>query len=300
MGETAKWSGDFTDKKRVFGAIHPDRGIDWQYFEATAKKEGLKLASGADLTYTVPLDTSQTSAKNQEEAPVLTAKLKDSGVTTVMLYAPYTMIGQIFRSATALDYYPEWVFPGYASSDIEVTARINNSQYPEQMEHVFGLGTLQPYVAGLSGDTQVNWFNWYWGPTQGTYAAGPVAAVYNLYAGVSLAGPKLTPETFKQGLFSYPAFGGAASDQVVTFMFGYGRTSGLPVQRVLAGRPRLRHHLVEPDRSRQGQDPLRRRHRQVHVHRRREALLRRAVEEGRAEALRREQRDLPVRHAAGV
>ena len=228
MGETAKWSGDFTDKKRAFGAIHPDRGIDWQYFESTAKKEGLKLASGADLTYTVPIDTSQTSAKNQEEAPVLTAKLKDAGVTTVMLYAPYTMIGQIFRSATALDYYPEWVFPGYASSDIEVTARINNSQYPEQMEHVFGLGTLQPYVAGLSGDTQVNWFNWYWGPTQGTYAAGPVAAVYNLYAGVSLAGPKLTPETFRQGLFSYPTFGGAASGQVVTFMFGYGRSSGLP------------------------------------------------------------------------
>ena len=98
MGETAKWSGDFADKKRVFGAIHPDRGIDWQYFESTAKKEGLKLAVGADLTYTVPLDTSQTSAKNQEEAPILTAKLKDAGVTTVMLYSPYTMIGQIFRS----------------------------------------------------------------------------------------------------------------------------------------------------------------------------------------------------------
>ena len=25
-GETAKWSGDFVDKKRVFGAIHPDAG----------------------------------------------------------------------------------------------------------------------------------------------------------------------------------------------------------------------------------------------------------------------------------
>ena len=145
-----------------------------------------------------------------------------------MLYAPYTMTGQMFKAADRLDYHPEWVFPGYATSDIEVTARINNSQYPEQMKHVFGLGTLQPYVAGLSGDTQVNWFNWYWGRDTGVYPAGPVAPLYNLYAGVSLAGPKLTPETFQQGLFSYPAFGGAASDQVVTFMFGYGRSSGLP------------------------------------------------------------------------
>ena len=87
-GETAKWSGDFVDKKRVFGAIHPERGIDWQYFESTAKKEGLKLAPGADLIYSVPIDTSQTSAKNQEEAPVLTAKLKDAGVTTVLLVRP--------------------------------------------------------------------------------------------------------------------------------------------------------------------------------------------------------------------
>ena len=90
-GETAKWSGDFTDKKRVFGAIYPERGIDWQYFESTAKKEGLKLAPGAELSYSVPLDTSQTSAKNQEEAPILVAKLKDAGVTTVLLFAAYTM-----------------------------------------------------------------------------------------------------------------------------------------------------------------------------------------------------------------
>jgi hypothetical protein len=226
-GETAKWSGDFTDKKRVFGAIHPERGIDWQYFTSTAKKEGLQLADGADLVFSVPLNTSETAAKQQEEAPTLTAKLKDAGVTTVFLFASYTMNGQMFKAADALDYYPEWIFPGYAASDIEITARLNNSQYPEQMKHVFGLGTLQPYVEGLE-DPQVSWFNWYWGPNQGVYAAGPVAATYNLYAGVSLAGPKLTPETFRQGLCSYPAYGGAASGQVVTFMFGYCKSAGLP------------------------------------------------------------------------
>ena len=26
LGETAKWSGDFTKEKRTFGAIHPDQG----------------------------------------------------------------------------------------------------------------------------------------------------------------------------------------------------------------------------------------------------------------------------------
>ena len=129
-GETAKWSGDFVKKQRVFGAIHPERGIDWQFFESTAKKEGLKLAPGADLIYSVPLDTSDASQVQQQEAPTLIAKLKDAGVTTVMLYAPYTMTGHLFRAADGLDYHPEWIFPGYGVSDIEITARINNSRTP--------------------------------------------------------------------------------------------------------------------------------------------------------------------------
>ena len=61
-GETAKWSGDFTDEKRVFGAIHPERGIDWEFFTKTAKEEGVKLAPGTDLVYTVPLDSATASA----------------------------------------------------------------------------------------------------------------------------------------------------------------------------------------------------------------------------------------------
>ena len=41
-GKTAKWSGDYVDEKRVFGTIHPETGIDWKWYESTAKKEGLK------------------------------------------------------------------------------------------------------------------------------------------------------------------------------------------------------------------------------------------------------------------
>jgi hypothetical protein len=227
LGHTAKWSGDFVDKPRVFGAVRPERGIDWQYFESTAKHEGLKLAPGTDLVYSSPLDTAAASQVQQQQAPNLVAKLKDAGVTTVLLYAAYTMTGYMFKAADALDYHPEWVFPGYGISDVEVTARINNAAYPDQMKHVFGLGTLQPYVEGLE-DPQVGWFTWYWGPNVGVYQAVALGPVYTLYAGVSLAGPDLTPKHFQQALFAMPANGGAASNQVVTFMFGYGRTSGLP------------------------------------------------------------------------
>jgi hypothetical protein len=227
QGQTAKWSGDFVNKKRVFGTIHPETGIDWEYFESTAKKEGLKIANGANVVYSVPLDTSQVAAKNQEEAPTLVAKLKDAGVTTVLLFTSFGMNQQVLKAADQLEYEPEWVFSGMGAQDIEITARILQGAAPNQMKHVFGLGDLPLYVSGID-DPQVNWFNWYWGPNQGVYSAGTVGTLYLLNAGVSLAGPKLTPKTFQQGLFSMPLFGGAASNQVQSFMFAMGPAAELP------------------------------------------------------------------------
>ena len=224
-GKTAKWSGDFVDKKRVFGTIHPETGIDWQYYESTAKQEGLK--SAVDVVYSVPIDTSTTAAKNQEEAPTLVAKLKDSGVTTVLLFTSFGMNQQVYKAADALDYHPEWVFSGMGAQDIEITARIISGLAPEQMKHTFGIGNLPLYVAGIDDPVRV-WFNWYWGGHAGVYAAGTAGTLNILNDGVMLAGPKLTPKTFQQGLFSMPVQGGAATNQVESFMNGFGPAPGLP------------------------------------------------------------------------
>jgi hypothetical protein len=226
VGGKAQYSGDFTDEKRTFGAIHAETGIDFDYFTDTFSRYGGKLAI-EPLEYPVPLDSTAVTASNQQTAPTIMAKLKDAGVTTVANFASFAMAQELFKAAESLDYHPEWFFPGMNAQDIEITARILNGLAPGQMEHVFGIGSLPLIVDGIT-DPQVNWFNWYWGPNQGVYAAGPVSPLYTLYAGVSLAGPKLTPKTFRQGLFAMPAFGGAASNQRQSFMFGYGRTSGLP------------------------------------------------------------------------
>ncbi len=225
QGKTAKWSGGFTTKKRVFGALHPSRGIDWHYFESAAKNEGLEVAQTVE--YTVPLDLSTAFASFQEAAPVLVAKLKDAGVTTVLLFAFFLMEQDVFKAADSLDYHPEWVFTGFLGDDIELTARVLNGASPDQMQHVFGIGSLPPYVAGID-DPQVSWFDWYWGKNQGVYSVTSVGSLATLHEGVSLAGPKLTPARFRQGLFSMPAGGGAASNQVESFMSGFGHTSGLP------------------------------------------------------------------------
>ena len=102
------------------------------------------------------------------------------------------------------------------------------------MKHVFGLGSVPPYVAGID-DPIEHWFDWYWGKNQGVYSVTPVGSLAVLYDGVSLAGPKLTPARFQQALFSMPAGGGAASNQVESFMGGFGRTTGLPYDEYSQG-----------------------------------------------------------------
>jgi hypothetical protein len=225
QGETAKWSGDFVDKKRVFGTIRPDRGIDWEFFESTAKKEGLKTAQ--NVVYTVTLDTSQQTAKHQEEAPALVAKLKDAGVTTVMLFTTFAMNQAVMKAADQLEYHPEWLFTGMGAQDIEITARILNSSFPNQMKHTFGIGNLPLYVVGIN-DPQRAWFDWYWGGKQGIYSAGTFGTLHQLNGALSFAGPKLNPKTFQQGMFSMPLRGGAASKQLQSFMTGLGPTPGMP------------------------------------------------------------------------
>ena len=236
-------------KKRVFGVIRPESGIDWQFFGSTAKKEGLTLAPGGEVVYSVPIDTSQTTAKNQEEAPVLVAKLKDAGVTTVMLFTSFGMNQQVLKAADSLDYHPEWFFTGMGAQDIEITARILQGLAPEQMKHVFGLGDLPLYVSGID-DPQVNWFNWYWGKNQGVYSAGTVGTLYLINAGVSLAGPKLTPKTFQQGLFSMPTVRRRREQPGAELHVRNGTVTQPSVRRVLPGGTRLRHHVVEPHRGR--------------------------------------------------
>ena len=132
-GETAKWSGDFTDKKRVFGAIHPERGIDWQYFESTAKKEGLKLAAGTDLVYTRAdrhqPDRGQEPGGGPDPRRQAQGRGRHHGdAVRVVHHEP----GSCFKAADSLDYHPEWLFPGYGVSDIEITARINNERAPSR------------------------------------------------------------------------------------------------------------------------------------------------------------------------
>ena len=78
----------------------------------------------------------------QEQAPVLVTRMKDAGVTTVVLFTDVAMNKALMEQATAQEWFPEWFVTGAGYFDLPVLAQ----GYPDdQAEHTFGISLIPPY-----------------------------------------------------------------------------------------------------------------------------------------------------------
>lgn len=219
-GKKAQFAGDpsFQKKTRSFGLLYTDApgsgaNIDLDRLNAEFAKQGVpKMA--AEIAFTSPSDSSQAVAAAQDQAPVLVAKLKDAGVTSVILMGSSTIVGPMTKAATANDYKPEWIMTGWAYQELSLYA----GQYDQdEWAHAFGMVWFAPYAKDQAGAvTAENVVNWYWGSNKGTTYSGGMPAVYFINQGVQLAGPKLTATSFRDGEFAQPGSGGAFVSQVTT------------------------------------------------------------------------------------
>ena len=234
-GKPAQYAGDATmqKEKRVFGAVRSTSPVapDFEPAFAELKEGGVKLTQ--DLTYTPPLDSAQIGAATEEAAPTLVAKLKDAGVTSVLvLPTDYQMTAALTKAATRNEYFPEWISMGLGNTDIAALARTFDQ---DQWKHAFGVGGIYMPVKGLTAGPSDVAFQWYWGPNAGSYSQGVVTDFELLYAGIHMAGPKLTPQTYRDGMFSRPAVGGEAEGQVTSTGRYYGKSAKLPYNEYLTG-----------------------------------------------------------------
>jgi hypothetical protein len=250
-GKKATFAGDaLEDRTRVFGAVAADI-VDLRQFERDLKKHGGELAAKAE--YNNPFGIAGDATKAQELAGVTVPKLKEAGVTTVILFADNAMVRTLMDVATSQDYFPEWFNTGTLYSDLGFFSR---GYPPEQSRHMFGMSYISPYLVpdpppappAKSITTLANVQNWYWGEGQGTSSntivAGPVTW---LLTGIHGAGPNLTPKTFRQGFFAIPAQGGAATDNPLGAMIAYGRQAALPYASYLAGGADFVPFWYDPD-----------------------------------------------------
>ncbi len=236
-GKPAKFAGDksLQTKKRVFGTVRSssEQAPDFQPAFAELKKYGATLAPGNDLTYASSLDPAQAGADAEAAAPTLIAKLKDAGVTSVLvLPIDYPMTAALTKAASNNDYHPEWIVMGVGLADIGALVRTFDQ---DQWRHAFGVSGLWVPVKDITAGPSDVAFQWYWGPSAGAYSQGVFADFELLYAGIHMAGPKLTPQNFKTGMFSRPPVGGQAEGHVTDSGRYYGKKAGLPYDEYLTG-----------------------------------------------------------------
>ena len=233
VGKKAEYAGgDVKKQTRKFGVVYIPTLIDIGQFKSYFAKYGGTLTT--ESPYTSNGTTFGDDALAQEQAPIIVTKMKSSGVTTVIMLSDVAMNKAMMAQATKQEWFPEWYITGAVFQDIAIFARSYDQQ---QFAHTFGVSNLAPYVQpdptptppAVALSTQLLPLTWYWGETRGTQVTSVVPRDLTwLMRGIHTAGPRLTPKTFQQGLFSIPASGGAAQNYPTGALVGYGKNPGLP------------------------------------------------------------------------
>jgi hypothetical protein len=116
------------------------------------------------------------------------------------------------QEATKQNYRPEWFLGASVLADTTAFARTYDQ---DQWSHAFGLSTLSARIDPTQ-TSAYKLYEWYRGtPPPAEDTAGvlwPDAALF--FAGLQAAGPNLTPETFRDGIFSLPPRGGVTAPSV--------------------------------------------------------------------------------------
>jgi hypothetical protein len=200
----AEYAGDDAtkNKNRVYGILHyntPDGQYDGLFasLQSGLKKHGIRAK--AEQSFFLDL------SRAQETARTVITKMKDAGVTTIIFTGDPIMPGAFTKEATAQDYQPEWIVGPSVLADTSIFARTYDQ---DQWARAFGVA-LVPGRTPESLDQTRQLYEWFHNspPPNNTYGViNP--SVLQFASGAMLAGPKLTPQSLRDGLFRYPPSGG--------------------------------------------------------------------------------------------
>jgi hypothetical protein len=147
-----------------------------------------------NVSYQLDLGTMSNQAQN------IIPKMKSAGVTTILCgcdpIMPVFLTGEMNRE----QYYPEFVIVGTALTDTDIVGQLWNQN---EAAHAFGVSSLETPVP----PTQTIAYEAY----KKVRTDEPAFSVDLIYfqmemmaIGIQMAGPNLNPQTFEQGMFSYP------------------------------------------------------------------------------------------------
>jgi hypothetical protein len=200
-GAPAQYAGDpaLQEQERTFGLVWYETAdgayaAGVRFFEERLAEYGLELTTS--LSYIA-------GGNAEEDAQAIITRLKSDGVTSVVFAGDPFMPQNLTRQATLQDYRPEWIITGSTGTDSSTLARLYGQ---DQWANAFGISYLLPPVDPDYTQREGNLVSWHLGEELTSYPG--IFDWGRLFTGIHLAGPNLTPETFRDGLFSFePTWG---------------------------------------------------------------------------------------------
>lgn len=206
---------ELRERDRVYGVVHYDTpdGFYEDVYESLVEALGeYGIEVEADVEYILDIP------RVQEDARAMVTRLKDEGVTTVIFGGDPVTPAALTEEATAQDYHPEWIHGGGFQVDSSLLARGFDQ---EQWVNGFGITPKAPATADLEVHNQIyQWAHGTMPPTNLSQTLEPPLRA--LAIGIHLAGPELTPETFREGLLRYPPSGGGPTRPRMTYDYNQG------------------------------------------------------------------------------
>ena len=217
VGRPARWAGDpvYQTQPRTFGVTYPD-SWDIEAFKRKFSQYGGSVQDAIGFTQNYD------SATYQERARLMVARFKEKGVNSLINGGDIIFNVFLTKEATNQNWFPEWVLMGTAAC-VDPLARLAD---PLQMENAFGLCEFPLVVTEPTKTT--TYFDWYYGEQAGNRNDTMLWSTYALFGGIHLAGPRLTPETFKDALFALPPSGGSACNCVHSNQLSWGNWGFAP------------------------------------------------------------------------
>ena len=128
------------------------------------------------------------------------SKLKQSGVTSVILQADPIAPATFTQEATAQEYFPEWIVAGGTLVDTNTFGRVFDQA---QWEHAFGITARRAPRSDHHAPASAL-YEWFHGSPPPAAETAPICSPARRPASpiIQAAGPNLTPETFRDGLFA--------------------------------------------------------------------------------------------------
>ncbi|MDQ1458426.1 MAG: hypothetical protein QOH28_4046 [Actinomycetota bacterium] len=199
VGKPAQYAGDpsFRTKTRTFAFLSYDTKdgrfkASWDNMVQLLKDAGVSLK----LHKTYFLDFNALT----QNAHDIAVALKQANATSVIFTGDPLMPSFFTKEATAQNYHPEWIMAGTVLADTSVFGR---SFDQSQWAHAFGL-ELTPARVVQSKNQAYTVHQWYFGtkpPSDKSYAIS-YGDVKLLFDGLQSAGPKLTPENYRAGMYA--------------------------------------------------------------------------------------------------